>query len=230
MEEDGAYVAVWDIETQDKIQDKPGKFREDKIKLLNISCASVVKIPSGLCIDPEDRERAMEMAVTTTYWIDGYPAQSMGVAEGSRIDDLNAMCAVLDGAEMIVGYNLAGFDWLVTKKYFRSEEAFQKCTAKTLDVFSRIRDATGVWFKLDNLLRLNGLDTKTADGLQVGRLRTTPRTEKHILTFPVPCAGDRVVGTRQARATSRILRMRHATMRPSRALASSRTRCWARSK
>jgi hypothetical protein len=175
MEEDGAYVAVWDIETQDKIQDKPGKFREDKIKLLSISCASVVKIPSELCIDPKDRERAMEMAVTTTYWIDGDPAQSM-----------DALCAVLDGAEMVVGYNLAGFDWLVTKKYFKNEEAFQKCTAKTLDVFSRIRDATGVWFKLDNLLRLNGLDTKTADGLQVGCLRTTLRTETHTLTFPVP--------------------------------------------
>ena len=155
MEEDAAYVAVWDIETQQKIQDMPGKFREDKIKLLSISCASIVQIPSELCLDPKDRERAMELSTTKTYWIDGEGAASM-----------DAMCDVLERAEMIVGYNLAAFDWLATKKYFRSEQRFQKCIEKTLDVFSRVRDATSVWFKLDNLLKLNGLETKTADGLQ----------------------------------------------------------------
>jgi hypothetical protein len=154
MDEEVPYVCVFDIETQQKIEDMPGRFREDKIKLLSISCASIVKIPSELCIDPKDRELAMEMASTQTFWIDGDGQAS-----------LEAMCVLLENAEMIVGYNLAGFDWLVCKKYFRNVEAFQKCCEKTLDVFSRIRDATGVWYKLDNLLKVNGLETKTADGL-----------------------------------------------------------------
>lgn len=155
MDEEPAYVAVWDIETQDKIEDMRGRFRDDKIKLLQISCASIVKIPSELCLDAKDREKAMEMSTTVTYWVDGQGPES-----------LDAMCDVLIGAELIVGYNLCGFDWLSCKKYFRSVEAFQRCCEKTLDVFSRIRDATGTWYKLDNLLKLNGLETKTADGLQ----------------------------------------------------------------
>jgi len=158
MEEDAPFVAVWDIETTGKIQDMPGRFREDKIKLLEISCASIVKIPSALCFDPADRERAMEQSTTTTYWCDG---------EGQR--SLDAMCNALKGAELIVGYNLASFDWLSTKKYFANQDDFRTCCEKTLDAFSRIRDATGTWYKLDNLLKLNDLEAKTADGLQVGR-------------------------------------------------------------
>lgn len=150
-----AYVCCFDIETQNKITDMPGKFREDKIKLLDISCASIVKLPAELCLDPATRERAMEMATTTTYWIDGEGTQSM-----------QAMCEALSGAELIVGYNLAGFDYLTTNKYFAQQDDFRRCCEKTLDVFSRIRDATGTWYKLNSLLQLNGLAMKTADGLQ----------------------------------------------------------------
>ena len=154
-EEEAAYVAVWDIETQNRIDEMPGRYREDKIKLLPISCASVVKVPSELCLDPADRERAMELSTTVTYWVDG---------EGSR--SMAAMCEVLLGADLVVGYNLAGFDWLSAKKYFANLDDYHRCCEKTLDVFSRIRDATGVWYKLDRLLSMNGLATKTADGLQ----------------------------------------------------------------
>ena len=155
LDENAPYVAIWDIETQKKIQDMPGKFREDKIKLLEISCASIVKIPSALCVSPDDRQRAMELSTTKTYWIDG-----------ERDASIQHMCDVLVDAELIVGYNLAGFDWLASKKYFSSLELYERCTAKTLDVFSRVRDATGKWYKLDTLLELNNLETKTADGLQ----------------------------------------------------------------
>lgn len=154
MAEEAAYVAVWDLETQNRIDEMPGRYREDKIKVLEISCASIVKIPSELCLDPAGRARAMELSSTTTYWIDGEGPRSMA-----------AMCEVLCGAELVVGYNLAGFDWLSAKKYFKNPDDYHRCCEKTLDVFSRIRDATGVWYKLDNLLKLNGLATKTADGL-----------------------------------------------------------------
>lgn len=155
MDEKAPYVAVFDIETQNKIQDMVGRFREDKIKRLEISCASIVTIPSELCLDPSDRERAMELSTTKTYWCDG-----------KGMDSMDAMCSALKRAELVVGYNLAGFDWLSAKKYFASQDDFKACCEKTLDVFSRIRDATGTWYKLDNLLKLNGLETKTADGLQ----------------------------------------------------------------
>lgn len=158
MAEEAAYVAVWDLETQNRIDEMPGRYREDKIKVLEISCASIVKIPSELCLDPAGRARAMELSSTTTYWVDGEGANSMA-----------AMCEVLCGAELVVGYNLAGFDFLSAKKYFANTDDYRRCCEKTLDVFSRIRDATGVWWKLDRLLSMNGLATKTADGLQVKR-------------------------------------------------------------
>jgi hypothetical protein len=173
MNDESPYIAVWDIETQNKIQDMPGRFREDKIKLLEISCASVVKLPSELCLDPADRERAMELSSTTTYWVDGEGATSM-----------QAMCEVLCGAELVVGYNLANFDFLCAKKYFANPDEYRGCCEKTLDVFSRIRDATSVWWKLDRLLSLNGLSTKTADGLQVklNRLQlSTPHTKRNFV-------------------------------------------------
>lgn len=151
-----SYVCCFDIETQQKITDMPGRFRDDKIKLLDISCASTVMIKSDICLDPADRERAMESAVTKTFWVDG----------GSNGESLADMCALLTGAELIVGYNLAGFDWLTTKKYFSDSASYNSCREKTLDVFSRIRDATSVWYKLDNLLKINALQSKTADGLQ----------------------------------------------------------------
>jgi len=149
------YACVFDIETQQKIDDMRGKFREDKIKQLSISCASIVTIPSSLCLDPKDSERAMELASTRTFWVSGNGAESM-----------DEMCKFLENAELIVGYNLAGFDWLVCKKYFQDVFSYQRCCEKTLDVFSRIRDSTGTWYKLDTLLKMNGLETKTADGLQ----------------------------------------------------------------
>lgn len=148
------YVAVWDIETTGKIEDQIGRFREDKIKLLEISCASIVKLPSELCLDPADRERAMEASVTRTYWADEDGENSM-----------SAMCDALEGAEMIAGFNLCGFDYLVAKKYFSKPSAYLQCRQKTHDPFSRIRDVTSTFFKLDSLLKLNGLATKTADGL-----------------------------------------------------------------
>ena len=155
MDDEPPFVAVFDVETQQKITDMPGRFREDKVKLLLISCASVVELPMHLCTNPDDRERAMELSVTKTYWTDGDSHTS-----------IHAMIDRLLKAELIVGFNLVGFDWLLMRKYFSTDEMYHKCMNKTLDVFSRIRDATTTWYKLDALLALNGLSTKTADGLQ----------------------------------------------------------------
>lgn len=151
---DEPYVAFWDLETAERIDSMEGRFREDKIKKLTISCASVLTIPSELCTDPKDRERAIEMGTMRTFWVDG---------EGPT--GLQAMVEVLCRAELTCGYNVAGFDWPVVNKYFQSKAAFHQCRCRSHDVFSRVRDSTAVWYKLDKLLNVNGLETKTADGL-----------------------------------------------------------------
>lgn len=161
------FVAIFDIETQDKISDMPGRFRDDKIARLQVSCASIICVDSELVLDPDDAERAIELATMHTFWRDG--DQRNGMA---------AMIELLDRAEMIVGYNLFGFDYTVVKKYYRSRAVFDAHRAKTHDIFSSLRDATGTWFKLDRLLELNGLGMKTADGLEAIAMWATGRREE----------------------------------------------------
>ena len=149
------FVAFFDVETQARIDDMPGNRRDDKIKRLPISCASVLTTPLRWCLDPVHRERAMEESRMRTFWVDGQGGTS-----------LDAMCSLLGSSSMIVGYNVFGFDWPVTRKYFNQQTEFERCREVTHDVFSRVRDVSGVWFKLDALLKANNLDTKSADGLQ----------------------------------------------------------------
>ena len=154
MEAETPYVCVWDLETQEKIDDMSGRYREDRIRKLSISCGSALCLPSELCLDPANGGRAIEMATMKTFWCDGDGATS-----------LQAMCDVITRAELNVGYNLFGFDFLVAEKYFTDRALHRQARMRCHDVFQRVRDVTGVWHKLDNLLKLNGQDTKTADGL-----------------------------------------------------------------
>jgi hypothetical protein len=153
MAHDAPYVAFWDIETAERIDQMTGRFREDKVKKLTISCASVLTVPSELCLDPADAERAIELSTMRTFWVDGAGPTSIA-----------AMVELLEGAELTAGYNVAGFDWPIMQKYMGAD-AFDRCRARSHDLFSRVRDATAIWFKLDKLLAANGLETKTADGL-----------------------------------------------------------------
>lgn len=150
-----AYAAVFDIETQDAIKSMPGSTRDEKIGKLQVSCASVLCLPAEFAADCATAERAVELGTMRTFWRDG-----------ERRTNMEALVRLLDGADLIVGYNLVGFDWAVMKKYYSDQAMFERHRAKTHDIFARVRDATGIWYKLDRLLELNGLATKTSDGLQ----------------------------------------------------------------
>jgi hypothetical protein len=155
MDADAPYVCVWDLETKEKIDDMVGKYRDDRIRKLSISCGSALCIPSELALDPVNAERALEMATMKTFWCDG--------------DGQNSLASMFDlvaGAELNCGYNLFGFDFLVAEKFFSSRDLHRQARMRCHDVFSRVRDVTSVWYKLDNLLQLNGQETKSADGLQ----------------------------------------------------------------
>ena len=158
-DETSKYIAVFDLETQDAISNARGHGRDEKIASLEVSCASVLSVPSHLAMIPHTSEHAIEMSNMRTFWRDGESRDGMG-----------ALLKVLDGAELIVGFNLVGFDWIVMKKYYRNESQYHRHRSKTHDIFSRVRDATGLWFKLDRLLQLNGLEKKTADGLAAIRM------------------------------------------------------------
>ena len=192
-------MAVFDIETANRIDQMAGRFREDKIKNLTISCASVLTMPSEFCIHPRDAERAMELSSMKTYWVRCHASVLHTLCAHRRVcaaqvdgegpESLVAMVEVLTNAELIVGYNLAGFDWLVMEKYIAEQGVFRRCCTRTHDIFSRVRDAcpTQRWPKLDTLLSLNGLESKRADGLQLSRPRPPHhRLKTYRITFHVP--------------------------------------------
>jgi hypothetical protein len=134
------YVIVWDLETQEKIEDQQGRFREDKIRKLSVSCACTMKLDSDLILEGQE-EQAFAKAEQSTFWIDG--------------EGMEPMLKQFDGAELIVGYNTNGFDHLVISKYYRGNRARQLShNFKAHDMFRRIIDAQASrWPKLDRCVQ-----------------------------------------------------------------------------
>lgn len=152
---DNRYVAVFDLETQGRLDSVHRQARKDQTRLLEVSCGSVLKIPRTLCEDPQSSAEALESAEMTTYWIDGQAGRNM-----------EALIDALLEAELVVGYNSHSFDFEVLKKYTPRKEELWRCQARSLDIFANVREATTRWYKLDRLLQLNGLASKSASGLQ----------------------------------------------------------------
>lgn len=146
------YVAFFDVETQDRIAQMPGRSHDEKVPHLQISVACVLTAPSHLCMRPEDAPEALQQATTHSFWRE-------------KDGDMRAMIELLLNARAVVGFNVFGFDYKVLKKHARGGE-MMAISIKTLDVFSRVRETTGTWYKLDLLLTLNGLAAKTGDGLE----------------------------------------------------------------
>lgn len=150
-------VVVWDIETQGLIKHSPGFDREEQVRNLEVSCLSYVVIPSApLLAGGDEAAAAVEAAPMATLWRD---------EDEGGVGPFRALFEAFDAAELIVGYNSLGFDHPVLYKHCDRRRT-EKHLFKVHDAFARLRDHTGVWFKLDHLLQANGLATKTADGLQ----------------------------------------------------------------
>ena len=146
-------IVVFDLETQTLIRDSFGHDRDTKTKNLQISVACALVLNADLVVAGRSEE-ALSTAVPLTLW-----------RETSNMEDL---LKLFDEAEVIAAYNSLGFDSLVLLKHYgrSGKNRYLSHTFKTLDSFSRLRDATQRWYKLDDLLRVNSLGTKTADGIQ----------------------------------------------------------------
>lgn len=147
------YVVFFDLETADKIEDQVGKFREDKIRKLSVSCACTMQVDSDLVLQGREEE-ALMTAVEQTFWIDD--------EEG-----MEPMLKQFDHAELLVSFNGNQFDHLVMAQYYNgNRERELSHTFKSHDIFRKIIDAQARrWPKLDRLLALNGFQAKTANGL-----------------------------------------------------------------
>ena len=150
------FVVVFDIETQHRISDMPGDNRDEQVRNLEVSCLSFVKIPSAAILaGPKEALRAVEEAPMVTLWRD---------EDEKAVGPFFELLKAFDEAELIVSYNGLGFDHPVLFKHCKPKRT-ERHLFKVHDVFARLRDHTTIWFKLDNLLKENGMETKTANGL-----------------------------------------------------------------
>ena len=111
-----------------------------------------------------DAQEALKAASVHTFWTE-------------KTEDTKKMMSLLHGATLVVGYNLYEFDYPVIRKY-DTDDILDDICAKTLDVFSRVRDVTGVWYKLDALLQANSLPCKTSNGLEAIAMYEERRLEE----------------------------------------------------
>lgn len=152
-------LVVFDCETQDKIANMPGVDRTDQVSALEVSCLSYQILRSEeIAASPERAAAEADRAGVFTLWRD---------EDETNEGPFERMLKAFDDAELIVSYNGCGFDHLLLLKYYAGDHArYQEHMVKTHDIFARLREATGFWYKLDTLLKENGVPAKTSNGLQ----------------------------------------------------------------
>ena len=161
--------------------------------MLQMSVACLVCVPSRLAMDPNFVDEAIGQSKRHTVWRDELYDEKK---------PFDVILNIFDKAELICGYNVFAFDFLVLRKHYAGNALryYSHCS-KTVDPFSRLRDVTGVWFKLDALLKENGLETKTADGLEAIKMWENGERAK----LAEYCMGDTV-------QTARLVMKRELTL------------------
>lgn len=142
-----------------------------------VACALLLDAPQRGGADAPFEERG-----ALALWRDG--------AHEAGASPFEPLLRAFDEARLIVGYNCADFDFPLLRKYYaRTHEGARRYVAhrcKMLDVFARVREATGLWPKLDALLRAHGLPCKSSSGAQA--VRWWERGERALLE--AYCADD----------------------------------------
>ena len=85
-------------------------------------------------------------------------------------DPFSQLLQLFDDASSIVAYNGLGFDFNVMRKFYKGDlKRYFFHRAKCVDACTNLHAVVGQRFKLDSLLRANGLTTKSASGLDAVR-------------------------------------------------------------
>lgn len=92
--------------------------------------------------------------------------ETMHTCFGDREGGLDPLATLFDdeATDVVVAYNGRGFDFRVLKNHFPLDRV-RAWEQKLIDPFEVIREQTGSWVKLDELLEANGLPRKSANGV-----------------------------------------------------------------
>lgn len=153
-------VVIFDCESDGKPRPLFGENMrsENDFRLVQCTCACALIVPIA-------QLPSLDNAVELTCWRD--------VAATPGGNPFAELFEAFDAATVIVGYNAFDFDFPLLFKHYSKKSGNQRYFAhriKTLDMFARLREVSGQWPKLDDLLRANGLSVKTADGKQAIRM------------------------------------------------------------
>ena len=137
-------IAIFDVETDRLLEKKPGSSGHEDLRI-TVACGAVITSIS-------------ESPTVRTFYGTAKDALELS---GETLDDLGKM---LDDADAIVAYNGRWFDLRVLRNHL-PKEAVDRWEAKLVDPFEAIKDHTGSWVKLDELLEANDLPRKSANGV-----------------------------------------------------------------
>lgn len=157
-------VVVFDLESDSSFTSFAGAARDLRFKRMQVTVGCALVLDEELCRGP-DPAAALAKGVHRHWWRD--------VAEKGR-DPFEGLLRCFDEAAVIVGFNAGDFDFPLLEKHYgsssRGRERYLAHRMKLLDPFERLKAATGVWHKLDSLLKANDIPQKTGDGLEAIKL------------------------------------------------------------
>lgn len=154
-------VVVFDLEGDSKLRFANYEDRDEAFRYSQITVACALVLDAKLCVS--NSEDAIKAAKAVHFWRDESPLPGQ--------DPFSELLRLFDDATIIVAYNGLDYDFKMLKKHYskKTDPLLSRYTShrlKCLDMFSNLKAALGSWPKLDDLLKLNGLETKTASGLE----------------------------------------------------------------
>jgi hypothetical protein len=138
-------VAVFDVETDKLLCASKGSSGHEALRI-TVACGASL------------REALPELVDVKTFYGEPRDASDLG---GETLAGLGRM---LDDADVVVAYNGRSFDIRVLRNHF-DQDSVDRWEKKLVDPFEAMKDHTGSWVKLDELLEANGLPRKSADGV-----------------------------------------------------------------
>ena len=158
----GGYVVTYDCESDCGFSDVPAHIRDEYItKRMQFTCICASVIPTSVVVRNASPDEVLAQATKMTWWRD--------VAE-EGCSPIKSLLDLFDGADVIVGYNCLAFDFPLIKRFYKpvggltATQRYMEHRSKTLDIMARVRDVSGVYYKLDELLAYNDLPVKCGNG------------------------------------------------------------------
>lgn len=170
------YVLVFDCESDSAFADLPGEFHEDKIKFMQFTVICALAMPADMIEANAPVDEILAHSTRHSWWRD--------VSEQGS-NPIITLLKLFDEAELIVGFNCLGFDFPLIRRFYRPSETvlypnqrYVDHRSKTLDIMFRVKEATGNYFKLDELLKKNGLETKSSNGMEAIKMWADGRRDE----------------------------------------------------